>query len=60
LGRIDGAEWVITDSALPRRMGRSLRPTLDAGYLDVDDVDDNGTRALRRWRIKDSEGSVKL
>jgi hypothetical protein len=60
LGRIDGAEWVITDSALPRRMGRPLRPTLDAGYLDVDDVDDAGTPTLRRWRIKDSEGSVKL
>jgi hypothetical protein len=59
LGGIDGAEWVITDSALPRRMGRSLRPTLHAEYLDVNDVDDDGTRTLR-WRIKDSEGSVKL
>jgi hypothetical protein len=60
LGRIDGADWVITDSALPRRMGRSLRPTLHAQYLDVNDVDDDGTPTLRRWRIKDSEGSVKL
>lgn len=60
LGGIDGAEWVITDSALPRRIGRSLRPTLHTEYLDVNDVDDDGARTLRRWRIKDSEGSVKL
>ena len=60
LGGIDGAEWVITDSALPDRIGRSLRPTLHAEYLDVNDVDDDGTPTVRRWRIKDSEGSVKL
>jgi hypothetical protein len=56
MGGIDGAEWVITDSALPHRMGRSLRPVLHADYLEVDD----GTPTLRRWQIKHSEGSVKL
>ena len=56
LGGIDGAEWMITDSALPHGTGRSLRPMLHADYLDVDD----STYTLRRWHIKEGEGSVKL
>ena len=56
LGAIDGAEWVITDTALPHGVGRSLRPMLHADYLDVDD----STYALRRWHIKEAEGNVKL
>lgn len=56
LGGIDGAGWVITDSALPHRVGRSLRPVLRGDHMEVDD----GTGPLRRWRIKHGEGSVTL
>ena len=60
LGTIVDDRWEITDSALPYREGTDLGPCLEANELSVADVDDDDKQRVRRWSVKDSEGSVKL
>ena len=51
LGQIDGPDWIVTS----HENGHAFRPTLHAGDLIVD-----GMRGVRRWRVQESEGTVKL
>jgi hypothetical protein len=54
LGTVENSAWLITDSALPHRVGTLLDPRRDGDELEV--VGAVG----HRWQIKESEGSVTL
>jgi hypothetical protein len=52
IGEIAGTDWQITTSTNTASVGTTLRPTLAAGQLRVDDD--------IAWEIRESEGSVTL
>jgi hypothetical protein len=54
LGTVVDSAWLITDSALPHRVGTLLEPRRHGDELEV--VGAVG----HRWQIKESEGSVTL